>query len=80
MLELAANDGSIVKSGSWYAYIDVNIGQGRENAKNYLRENPDIFEEVEQKVRAKYNIGADGVIPDATEEVFGEEETEEENN
>lgn len=74
VLDLAANEGIIIKSGAWYAYNDAKIGQGRENAKNYLKENPDIFEEVEEKVRAKYNIGADGAVPVETEEVFGEEE------
>lgn len=75
VLDLAANEGIIVKSGAWYAYNDVKIGQGRENAKAYLKENPDIFEEVEVKVRAKFNL--DGLQPGGTkEEVFGEEEIE----
>lgn len=56
VLDLAANEGIIVKSGAWYAYNDAKIGQGRENAKLYLKENPDIFTEVEQKVREKYNL------------------------
>lgn len=56
VLDLAANENIIVKSGAWYAYNDVKIGQGRENAKIYLKENPDIFAEVEKKVREKYNI------------------------
>ena len=47
-----------MKSGAWYAYNDAKIGQGRENAKNYLKDNPEIFEEVEKKVRDKYNIAA----------------------
>lgn len=78
VLDLAANEGIIIKSGSWYAYNDVKIGQGRENAKNYLKENPNIFEEVEEKVRAKYSIGAEGAASVETEEVFGKEEGEEE--
>lgn len=56
VLDLAANEGIIVKSGSWYAYQDSKIGQGRENAKNYLKENPEVFAEIEQKVREKYNL------------------------
>ncbi len=58
VLDLAANENIIVKSGAWYAYNDAKIGQGRENAKNYLKDNPEIFEEVEKKVRDKYNIAA----------------------
>lgn len=56
ILDLAANEGIIVKSGAWYAYNDAKIGQGRENAKLYLKENPDIFDEVEKKVREKFNL------------------------
>lgn len=54
VLDLAANEGIIVKSGAWYAYNENKIGQGRENAKIYLKENPEIFAEVEAKVREKY--------------------------
>lgn len=55
ILDLAADAGIINKSGAWYAYNGEKIGQGRENAKNYLKENPLICEEVEAKVRAKYS-------------------------
>lgn len=44
------------KSGAWFAYNDAKIGQGRENAKNYLRENPEIMEKVENKVREFYGL------------------------
>ncbi len=56
VLDLAADSGIINKSGAWYAYNDAKIGQGRENAKQYLLENPQIFEEVETKVREKYSL------------------------
>lgn len=56
VLDLAANENIIIKSGAWYAYNDAKIGQGRENAKTYLKDNPDIFAEVEEKVRIKYNL------------------------
>ncbi len=54
ILDLAADIGVINKSGAWYAYNGEKIGQGRENAKSYLRENPIIRDEVEAKVRAHY--------------------------
>ena len=61
ILDLAAKVDIIDKSGAWYAYNGTKIGQGRENAKNYLRENPAICDEVEQKVRAYYALqGAEG--------------------
>ena len=56
ILDLAAENGIINKSGAWYAYEGNKIGQGRENAKNYLKENPAICEEVEKKVRVHFGL------------------------
>ena len=61
ILDLAANDNIIIKSGAWYAYNEQKIGQGRENAKVFLKENPDILAEVEAKVRERHNIES-GII------------------
>ena len=61
ILDLAAEVGVINKSGAWYAYNGEKIGQGRENAKTYLRENPIVCETVEAKVRDFYKFdGATG--------------------
>jgi len=57
ILDLAAQVNIVVKSGAWYAYNDSKIGQGRENAKAFLKENPEILKEIEDKVRAHYGIG-----------------------
>ncbi len=54
ILDLAVEEDIIAKSGAWYAYEGNKIGQGRENAKTYLKEHPDVLAEVEQKVRSKY--------------------------
>ena len=56
VLDLASNLGIIQKSGAWYAYHDTKIGQGRENAKQYLKENPQICEEAERQVREHYGL------------------------
>ena len=65
ILDLAANIGVINKSGAWYAYKGDKIGQGRENAKNYLREHPEVAEEVENLVRLHYGLqGAEAVEED----------------
>lgn len=56
ILDLAASLGIIVKSGSWYAYKNEKIGQGRDNAKKYLGQNPDVIKEVDKLVREKYNL------------------------
>ena len=69
--DLAANCGVDIKSGSWYAYNNEKIGQGRENAKKYFMENPAVMEEVEQKVRDFYNI--DGTQQEEAEQPVGEE-------
>ncbi len=54
ILDLATNVNIINKSGAWYAYEGDKIGQGRENAKIYLRENPEFCQMIEEKVRAFY--------------------------
>ena len=56
ILDLAANLDIVNKSGAWYAYNGDKIGQGRENAKLYLAENPEVMAEIEAKVRAHYNL------------------------
>lgn len=56
VLDLAVNCNIINKSGAWFAYNDEKIGQGRENAKAYLKENPSVLEEVTKKVRVFYQI------------------------
>ena len=57
ILDLASEVGIVNKSGAWYAYNGDKIGQGRENAKTFLKENKSICEEIEAKVRAQYNLG-----------------------
>ncbi len=59
ILDLAADASIVEKSGAWYSYMGDKIGQGKENAKVYLRKNPEIMEEIEQQVRDYYGIGKD---------------------
>ncbi|MCR5215902.1 MAG: recombinase RecA [Lachnospiraceae bacterium] len=68
IIDLAANIDVVNKSGAWYAYNGEKIGQGRENAKVYLEEHPEIMAEIENKVRAFYNIGAEGKAAETKEE------------
>ena len=65
ILDLAAQINVVNKSGAWYAYNGEKIGQGRENSKNYLKENPAICDEIEQKVRDFYQL--DGAIENENE-------------
>lgn len=62
ILDLAAKENIVEKSGAWYAYNGSKIGQGRENAKNFLQANQELCQEIEAKVRAKY--GLDGAATD----------------
>jgi len=59
ILDLAANMDIVNKSGAWYAYNGAKIGQGRENAKQYLRQNPDVMQEIENKVREACGLPVD---------------------
>ena len=61
VLDLASNVDIVNKSGAWYAYKGEKIGQGRENAKIYLKEHPNVMEEMEAKVREHYQLGVDQV-------------------
>ena len=68
VLDLAVNLNIIVKAGAWFSYNDAKIGQGRENAKIYLSQHPDIMAEVENKVRAHYNLPLKDAEPTALAE------------
>lgn len=57
ILDLAAENDIVNKSGAWYAYKGEKIGQGRENAKTTLQNNPEMMAEIEQAVREKYALG-----------------------
>ncbi len=72
ILDIAVNLDIIEKSGSWFSYNGERIGQGRENAKSYLLENPKIAEEVEKKIRDNYAAAFEKSLGD--EEVDPEQE------
>jgi recombination protein RecA len=66
ILDKAADADIVVKSGAWYAYNGDKIGQGRENAKQYLKDNPAVCAEIEAKVRAHY--GLEGAVAEEAPE------------
>ncbi len=72
ILDLAVNINVVQKSGAWFAYNNAKIGQGRENAKNYLRENPLVAAEIEKKVREHYGMNPDAVVVPAVSNVSAE--------
>ena len=83
ILDLAAEVGIVNKSGAWYAYNGDKIGQGRENAKTFLKEHPEVCEEIDAKVRAHYKIGdaaADEEAQATTEESKAMPEADDKND
>ncbi|MCL2122168.1 MAG: recombinase RecA, partial [Clostridiales bacterium] len=56
ILDMAGDLDIVKRSGTWYSYAENRIGQGRENAKQYLKDNPDVMKEVEDKVRERFQI------------------------
>ena len=65
IIDLGVKEGIIEKSGAWFSYGDERIGQGRENAKMYLKENENICNEIEEKIRKSYSINDDEIVEDA---------------
>ena len=65
IIDLAVKDNVVEKSGAWYAYNGAKIGQGRENAKAYLKEHPEVFPELEQKVREIHGLQGSPVIAES---------------
>lgn len=68
IIELGSNAKLVEKSGAWYSYKGDKIGQGKENAKEFLRENPAIAAEIESQIRANSNILADSMTAARTED------------
>ncbi len=69
LLDLAVNDNIIDKSGAWFNYGQVRLGQGRENVRQFLKDNPDLFEEIRQAVLVKRGVIVDAKAPAETTEV-----------
>ena len=74
VLDLATDMNIVDKSGAWFAYNGQKIGQGRENAKAFLTQNPDIMKEIEGKVRDNFNVAFENSMTGSSE---SEEESEE---
>ncbi len=72
ILDLGVTAGIVEKSGSWYSYDSERIGQGRENAKRFLAENPDMASRIEQAIRANAGILAEKILKAETGEARGE--------
>lgn len=56
VLDIGVKEEIVQKSGAWFSYNDIRLGQGRENAKQFFKENPELLKEVENKIRQKYEL------------------------
>jgi recombination protein RecA len=57
LIDLGVDQGIVRKSGAWYTYEGDQLGQGKENARNFLRENPDLANEIEKRIKEKLGVG-----------------------
>jgi len=78
LVDVASNEGILEKAGAWYSYNNQKVGQGREQAKTFLKENPALMEEIRMKVLAKHNIVKTPIVAGpAVDMATGEIEEEE---
>jgi recombination protein RecA len=73
LIDLGVKAGVVEKSGAWFSYDSIRIGQGRENAKQYLRDNPKIADAIEKKIRDQSAVITDALMASDTTEEAGEE-------
>ena len=72
VLDLGVKAGLVEKSGAWFSYDSVRIGQGRENAKIYLKENPDVARRIENAIRGKTEAVGEALMVGAGPDDEGE--------
>ena len=71
ILDLGVKAGLVEKSGAWFSYDSIRIGQGRENAKGYFKENPEVADRIERAIRGKTDEVAEALMtgPDAEDDI-----------
>lgn len=74
VLDVAVNNDIVLKSGAWFSYGDTRIGQGRENAKQYLKEHPELTKELDSKIREMFNLGKSKAKSASEEDALSDEE------
>ena len=74
LIDLGVDAGIVRKAGAWFTYDADQLGQGRENARNYLRNNPDLANELEKKIKEQMGIGPQVDVPAGVDPVTGEVE------
>ena len=69
IIDMGVNEGFVDKSGAWYSYDGTRIGQGKDNVRNFLKEHPEMAEEIEGKIRAKLLAKSGPVVDEETDEI-----------
>jgi recombination protein RecA len=64
LIDFGVEQEIVKKSGAWYTYEGEQLGQGKENSRRYLKENPELASEIEQKIKSKLGIGVPRVVAD----------------
>ncbi|WP_176709990.1 recombinase RecA [Streptomyces sp. Wb2n-11] len=65
LIDMGVEHGFVRKAGAWYTYEGDQLGQGKENARNFLKDNPDLADEIEKKIKEKLGVGVKPVVPGA---------------
>lgn len=72
IIDVGVKEEIVQKSGAWFSYGDIRLGQGRENAKSYLKENPEVALEIENKIREKHNLPLSSPVIEKNNEIANE--------
>jgi recombination protein RecA len=72
-IDIGVDLGFVKKSGAWYTYEGEQLGQGRENAKTYLLENPEVMVEITERILSSVGIGENAEVPEDAEDVMNAE-------
>jgi len=80
LIDMGVKAGVVEKSGSWFSYGDERIGQGRENAKGFLKANPDMAWEIEDKIRASHGLDFDEKAPAPGKSIGSDKATDSDND
>ena len=74
LIDLGVETGLVRKAGAWFTYEADQLGQGKENARNYLKKNPEVANEIESRILSHLGIGQPGEVPAGIDPVTGEVE------
>ncbi|HVN12793.1 MAG TPA: hypothetical protein VMT69_11920 [Kineosporiaceae bacterium] len=69
LIDMGVEQGFVRKSGAWYTYEGDQLGQGKENARSFLRDNPDLADEIEKRIKEKLGVGPRLDTPPASPDV-----------